>query len=118
MFYSTLKIETECFSEMLATTYQTPRSHVSGDHNMNLHCRETLITLTYVLINKCKLQYQGTFSMRGSLALPSASAGVLLGSLFDLEDGGNIFFRNVGLSQNYMAFELTKPYYSSLQWFS
>jgi hypothetical protein len=38
---------------------------------------------------------------------------LLLGFLFDPEDGVDIFLRNVGLSPNYTALLLTRPYSSS-----
>jgi hypothetical protein len=36
---------------------------------------------------------------------PSVSIGFLLGLLFGPEDGGDMFFRNVGLSSNYTALQ-------------
>jgi hypothetical protein len=36
-------------------------------------------------------------------SLPSASADFLLGLIFDLEDGGDMFLRKIGLSPNYVA---------------
>jgi hypothetical protein len=42
-------------------------------------------------------------------------AGFLLGLYFDLEDGGDVFFRNVSLlSQDYTALRRTKPNYSNV----
>jgi hypothetical protein len=41
--------------------------------------------------------------------LPPASAGFLLGLLFDPEDGGDMFFQNVGLYQNYTVLKFTRP---------
>jgi hypothetical protein len=37
---------------------------------------------------------------QAELSLHPISVGFLLGSVFDPEDEGNIFLRNVGLSQN------------------
>jgi hypothetical protein len=37
------------------------------------------------------------------LSLTPASTGFLLGVLFDHDDGGDMFLRNVGLSLNYTA---------------
>jgi hypothetical protein len=45
--------------------------------------------------------YQATYSTHSSLTLPPASAGFLLGLLFDPEAGGNMFLLNVWFSQNY-----------------
>jgi hypothetical protein len=44
------------------------------------------------------------------LSLSPASAGFFLG--FDPEDGDDMFFRNVGLSPNYMASHPRRPYAS------
>jgi hypothetical protein len=46
------------------------------------------------------------------LSLPPVSAGFLLGLLFDLEDGGKMFMRNVGFSPNYGAMQPRRPYSS------
>jgi hypothetical protein len=42
------------------------------------------------------------------LGLPPASAGFLIGVFFDPENGGNTFFRNFGLFQNYTDLEKMK----------
>jgi hypothetical protein len=39
------------------------------------------------------------------LSFPPASAGFLLSLLFDTEDGGDMFFRNIGLSLNCTALQ-------------
>jgi hypothetical protein len=41
-----------------------------------------------------------------SLNSPLASAAFLLALLFDSDDGGDIFFRNIGLFLNYTALQL------------
>jgi hypothetical protein len=41
---------------------------------------------------------------QAELCLLPASAGLLLGLLFNPEDGSDAFLQNVGLSQNLMAF--------------
>jgi hypothetical protein len=46
--------------------------------------------------------------------LPHASDGFLRGLLFDPEDGGDIFLRNVGLSTTCMALQHRRPYSSFL----
>jgi hypothetical protein len=45
-----------------------------------------------------------------SLDSPPASAGFLLSLLVDPEDGGDIFFRNIGLFLNYTALQLGRPH--------
>jgi hypothetical protein len=42
-------------------------------------------------------------------AQSSLSIGFLLGLLFDPEDGGDMFARNVRLPRKYMALELRRP---------
>jgi hypothetical protein len=39
----------------------------------------------------------------------SACAGFLLGLIFHPQDGGNMFFRNVGLSPNWPALQFKTP---------
>jgi hypothetical protein len=53
-----------------------------------------------LLVASCKLSF-----------LP-ASDGFLLVILFDLEDGDDMFFRNVGLSPNYTVFQSRNPCFS------
>jgi hypothetical protein len=43
--------------------------------------------------------YQAGFSTRSFFSLPPASAGLLLGSKLDPEYGGDMFLRNVWISQ-------------------
>jgi hypothetical protein len=45
---------------------------------------------------------------RNSLVFLSASADFLLRFLFDAEDAGDIFLRNVGMSPNYKAIQPRK----------
>jgi hypothetical protein len=44
------------------------------------------------------------------MSLLSASVGILLDVFFYREDGGDIFFRNVKLSPNYMTLQPRRPY--------
>jgi hypothetical protein len=44
--------------------------------------------------------------------LPPASAGLLLGILFDAKDGGDVLLRNVGPSPKYTELQPGKPYFS------
>jgi hypothetical protein len=48
-------------------------------------------------------------------SLPPASAHFLLGLIFDLKDGGDMFLRKIGLSANYMALN---PENGTLQYYS
>jgi hypothetical protein len=43
---------------------------------------------------------------------PQAGDGFFLGSLFNPEDGSDIFLQNVVPSPNYMALQLRRPYSS------
>jgi hypothetical protein len=45
------------------------------------------------------------------LSLPPAFVGFLLG--FDLEVGGDVFLKNVGLSSNYTELQPTRPHFSN-----
>jgi hypothetical protein len=74
---------------------------------MNMECSAETLETTY----------QGGFYTRESLTLSPVSACILLGSLFDPEEGGDMFLRNIGLSHNYTAFEPRRPCYFSLQSF-
>jgi hypothetical protein len=63
-----------------------------------------------------RLHLQGRISreryqheIRWEAGLSPASAGYLLGLLFDPEDVGDIFLRNVGLSPNYKALQPRRP---------
>jgi hypothetical protein len=44
------------------------------------------------------------------ISWPPIYTGFLCGLLFDLEDGGEMFLRNVGLSPNYAASQPKTPY--------
>jgi hypothetical protein len=49
---------------------------------------------------------------QAKFTLPSSSAGFLLGSLLQPEDGGDMFHKKVGFSPNYTPLHPRKPYYS------
>jgi hypothetical protein len=63
------------------------------------------------VVEQCSLERAGCI---GGTALPPSSADVLLGLLFDREDGGDMFCRKVRLSSSYTALELRMLYFSYL----
>jgi hypothetical protein len=48
--------------------------------------------------------------------LPPPSAASLRGLLFDLENKGDLFFRNAGLSPNHVTFQPRRPYGWKILW--
>jgi hypothetical protein len=60
-----------------------------------------------------KLKWSTVFwAVRLCSQVRAEPAGFLLGLIFKPEDGGDMFFRNVGLSPNYTAFQPMEPKFS------
>jgi hypothetical protein len=56
--------------------------------------------------NATQFRDSPTFRRKHSLSLPPACAGFLLGLLFNPEEGGDMFVRNLRLSLSYKALQL------------
>jgi hypothetical protein len=70
------------------------------------------VTLTTTAYFRVAILFTGMLVVITVTSLQAGSAGFLLGLLFNAEDGGDMFLRNVGLSPNYKALQPRRPYFS------
>jgi hypothetical protein len=76
---------------------------VSSDFSAAVTVKSTVLWVVTPYISEIARRFRGT-SLR-TFCLPTASFGILLGLLFDPENCGDMFLRNVEHSQNYTALQ-------------
>jgi hypothetical protein len=65
-----------------------------------------------VLVSESSLHYEKLYEELSWLGLMPASADFLLCLIFDSEEGGDMFLRNICVSQNYTVLQLRRPHSS------